>query len=219
MNIFDIIGPIMIGPSSSHTAGIVRIGLMCKSILNTVPKKVTITWYGSLATTYVGHGSDKAIIAGLLGFQTDDKNIIDSLDIAKKEGMDFCFETSKIVQGHPNTVKVSALNDKGQMQEIIASSVGGGAIIVQKIDNLDVLIDGTYDTLFINHIDEKGVVKNVTDILYKYQVNIGAMKVYRSEKSGNAIMVIESDHVLTEEITKAIEQADHVKKAIIIPKI
>lgn len=219
MNIFDIIGPIMIGPSSSHTAGVVRIGLMCKSILNTIPKKVTITWYGSFAKTYVGHGSDKAIIAGLLGFQTDDKNIIDSIDIAKKEGMEFIFETSKVFQSHPNTVKICALNDKGQMQEIVASSVGGGAIIVQKINNLDVLIDGTYDTLFINHIDEKGVVKNVTDILYNFNVNIGAMKVYRSEKSGNAIMVIESDSMLSADIINTIEQAEHVKKAVIIPKI
>lgn len=218
MNTFDIIGPIMIGPSSSHTAGVVRIGLFCKSILNIIPKNVSITWYGSFAKTYVGHGSDKAIIAGLLGLNTDDENIIDSFEIAKSKGMKFSFEASNEETLHPNTVKVVADNDKGNLQEIWATSVGGGRINVVKIDDTEVLLDGKYDTLFTNHVDQKGVIKDVASLLYDYHINVATMKVHRSEKSGNATMTIETDSELTNEVLDSIKKIESIRKAVIIPK-
>ncbi len=219
MNITNIIGPIMIGPSSSHTAGVVKIGLLANKILNCVPKKVTIVWYGSFAKTYIGHGSDKAIIAGLLGMNTSDEGIRNSLEIAKEKGMEFEFKTSSDEGYHPNTLKIIGLNDQNEMRELMAASLGGGSAMIQKIDDIDVVIDGSYDTIFIRHRDARGVVKNVTDALYEYQINIATMRVTRSEKSGDAIMLIEIDDELSDEGLAKISTVENIKKATIIKKI
>ncbi len=219
MNILDIIGPIMIGPSSSHTAGVVKIGLLANRILNCTPKEFTIVWYGSFAKTYIGHGSDKAIVAGLLGMNTYDENIKNSLEIAKEKGIIFNFETSNEEGYHPNTLKIIANNEVGEKRELLAASLGGGSAIIKKIDDMEVSIDGTYDTIFIRHKDQKGVVKMVTDVLYEYNINIATMKVTRSNKSGDAIMLIDIDDYFSEEGLKKISKVDNIKKATIIKKI
>ncbi len=219
MNITDIIGPIMIGPSSSHTAGVVKIGLLANKILNGVPKKVQIIWYGSFAKTYVGHGSDKAIIAGLLGMNTDDERIRNSLEIAESQGIKFEFLTSNEDGYHPNTLKIISTSEDGIERRILAASLGGGSALIQKIDDIDVIIDGNFDTIFIRHHDEKGVVKQVIDILYSYKINIATMRVTRSEKSGDAIMLIEIDDALLEDGLEKIEAISSIKKANIIKKI
>ncbi len=219
MNITNIIGPIMIGPSSSHTAGVVKIGLLANRILNCVPKKVTIVWYGSFAKTYIGHGSDKAIIAGLLGMNTSDEGIRKSLETAKELGMEFEFKTSNDEGYHPNTLKIIGLNDQNEQRELMAASVGGGSAMIQRIDDIEVIIDGSYDTIFIRHHDEKGVVKNVANALYDFEINIATMRVTRSEKSGDAIMLIEIDDKLSDEGLDKISKVQGVKKATIIKKI
>ncbi len=219
MNITDIIGPIMIGPSSSHTAGVVKIGLLANRILNCVPKKVTIVWYGSFAKTYVGHGSDKAIIAGLLGMNTSDEGIRNSLEIAKERGMEFEFKICNDEGYHPNTLRIIGTNDQNEVRELMAASLGGGSAMIQKIDDIEVVIDGSYDTIFIRHRDEKGVVKNVTDALYEYQINIATMRVTRSEKSGDAIMLIEIDDELPNEGLEKISKIKSIKKAVVVKKI
>lgn len=219
MNMFDIIGPIMIGPSSSHTAGVVRIGLLSKSILGITPKDVTITWYGSFSKTYIGHGSDKAIIAGLLGLDTFDERIRDSFSLAKEQNMTFNFVSSTEDYPHPNTVKITAKDDLGNVKNIVAKSVGGGAIEIVQIDDLSVSIDGSYDTLITTHIDKSGVIKNVANILYENKINIATMKVHRSEKNGNAMMIIESDNDLDNNVLLEVKQLPNIKHSVIVKKI
>ncbi len=219
MNISDIIGPIMIGPSSSHTAGVVKIGLLVNRILDYSPKNVTVVWYGSFAKTYVGHGSDKAIIAGLLGMNTFDERIRNSLEIAQEEGLKFSFQTASNDGFHPNTLKIISYNDNGDKKEILASSLGGGAAVIKKIDDIDVYIDGSYDTIFIKHKDEKGVIKEVTDILYKYHINIATMRVLRSEKSGKAIMLIEIDDKIGQDGLCELEKVKNIDSASVIKKV
>ncbi len=219
MNIYDIIGPIMIGPSSSHTAGVVRIGLLSNRILNCVPKKVTIVWYGSFAKTYVGHGSDKAIIAGLLGMTTDDENIRNSLELAKEAGMEFEFKTSNEEKSHPNTLKIIGINDLGEERVLMASSLGGGSAVITKIDDIDVVINGSYDTIFVRHKDERGVVKDVTNVLYEHNINIATFTVNRSERSGDAIMLIEIDDELDEAGLEKLRHVKNLKKVSVVKKV
>ncbi len=219
MNIYDIIGPIMIGPSSSHTAGVVKIGLLTNKLLNCTPKHVTVVWYGSFAKTYIGHGSDKAIIAGLLGMSPDDTKIRNSLSIAENMGLEFEFKTSNFDSLHPNTLRIIATDENNKTTEILAASLGGGSAVIQKIDDIDVIIDGSYDTIFIRHIDEKGAVKKVTDILYEYEINIATMRVTRSEKNGDAIMLIEIDDVLNKEGLTMLAKIDCINKITVIKKV
>ncbi len=219
MNIFNIIGPIMIGPSSSHTAGVVRVGLISYNIFGKTPKDIEVIFYGSFAKTYIGHGSDKAIMGGLLGMNTNDENIRHSLSLAKKNGINFKFTTSEDITKHPNTLKIIGKSIKDDIITITGESVGGGNIVIRKINDLAVELDGTYDTILINHVDLPGVVKNVTSVLYENKINIANMKVYRSEKGGNAMMIIESDEKLEETITTKISDIINIKNATIIPKI
>ncbi len=219
MNISDIIGPIMIGPSSSHTAGVVKIGLLVSRILDYAPKEVTIIWYGSFAKTYVGHGSDKAIIAGLLGMNTYDEKTRDSLDIAKATGLKYTFKTETNEDFHPNTLKIISINEQGDKKEVLASSLGGGSAVIKKIDDIEVMIDGSYDTIFVRHKDEKGVINEITDILCKYNINIATMRVLRSEKSGKAIMLIEIDDILEKDGLAEISNVKNIHSASIIKKV
>ncbi|MCL2015266.1 MAG: L-serine ammonia-lyase, iron-sulfur-dependent subunit beta [Defluviitaleaceae bacterium] len=192
MNIFDILGPIMIGPSSSHTAGVVRIGNIARRILGATPNKAIVQFHGSLAKTYKGHGSDKAIIAGLLGFPPDDVRIRDSLGLSPD--LDYKIEVVELENAHPNTVLLELFSEKLQKTlKMQAASVGGGNILVQKINEIDVLFDGYHDTLVIIHKDKPGAVSLVSNVLAVEKINIAEMKMYRSKKGGQAIMIIELD--------------------------
>ncbi len=219
MNISDIIGPIMIGPSSSHTAGVVKIGLLANRIFNCIPTNVTIVWYGSFAKTYVGHGSDKAIIAGLLGMNPCDENIRNSLEIAKDFGLNFSFKTAENDGYHPNTLKIIATISDGSQKEILASSLGGGSAVIKKINDVDVVLDGSYDTIIIQHTDKKGVIKEVSDILYECNINIATMRVIRSEKSGSATMLIEIDDTIQKDSLLKLSSLPNISKASIIKKV
>ncbi|MFV0503100.1 MAG: L-serine ammonia-lyase, iron-sulfur-dependent subunit beta [Lachnospirales bacterium] len=213
MNIFDIVGPIMIGPSSSHTAGVVRIGQICNKIFGKADK-YEIIFYESFAKTYNGHGSDKAIIGGLLNMNPWDDNLPKALEIAKKKNMNYTMSTSTDKSEHPNAVLVKANNTS-----VLGFSVGGGNILIKKINDVNVEIDGKYDTIFINHIDEPGVIHEVTEVLYKYAINIANMKVYRSEKGGNAIMIIEIDGTINPNVTQELNSKCKINKSTIIPSI
>lgn len=216
MNIFDIIGPVMVGPSSSHTAGLVRIGMAVYKILGAVPAVIEIKFHGSLAKTYKGHGSDKAIISGLLGFHPDDERIKDSLDIADQKGIQYSFITVDLTDAHPNTVIITAATSEGETINVQAESTGGGNILIRNIDGIEVEFDGQYDTLVIRHSDAPGAVALVTNILAVMQVNIANMKVYRSRKGGDAIMIISTDGQLEKSLGKTIESLPHIKRATVI---
>ena len=213
MQIFDILGPVMIGPSSSHTAGIVRIGNIARGILGHTPSHARIQFHGSLAKTYRGHGSDRAIVAGLLGFATDDMRIRDSLELSGDMGLSYEIETTTIEEAtlHPNTVLLFL-----ESLTLQAASVGGGNILVQKINDIDVLFSGYYDTLIILHKDTPGAVAQVTNVLGMQKINIAEMKMYRAKKGGRAIMVIEVDGSICTDISGAIEKLAPIEQVTLI---
>ncbi|MFY9176091.1 MAG: L-serine ammonia-lyase, iron-sulfur-dependent subunit beta [Caldicoprobacterales bacterium] len=200
MNVFDIIGPIMVGPSSSHTAGAARIGKIVRNLLGQEPVEAIIELHGSFAQTYKGHGTDRAIIGGLLGFDPHDLRIRDSLNIAAKQGFHFTIKQVNLKDAHPNTARISVRDGSGKRVVVTAASVGGGNVVVRDINGLEVDFTGRSHTIIIPHKDAPGVVASVTGLLSSYNINIGKMKVYRKRRGGEAIMVIEVDQEIDQAV-------------------
>lgn len=195
MDLFDLIGPVMIGPSSSHTAGAARIGLTARNLLGEELVRAEIGLHGSFAKTYRGHGTDRALVGGLMGMQVDDERLRDSLSIARDAGLSVNFQHINIRGAHPNTVRLTVTGESGRMLEVEAASVGGGNIEVHKIDGLDVKFTGKENTLIIRHTDVMGAIASITGTLAKNQVNIANMQGYRRQQGGDAMIVMELDGV------------------------
>jgi L-serine dehydratase len=194
MNIFDVIGPIMIGPSSSHTAGAVRLANLARTVLGEPVGRAVIGLHGSFAQTYAGHGTDVALIAGLQNWRPDDKRIPDSFKYAKESGLDICFEIIDLGEGaHPNSVRFHLTGIDGNKVQIIGSSVGAGRIVVTEIDGFQLELFGELPTLIVTHLDRPGAIAQVTQILYRQGVNIARMKVSRKKRGAAALMVLETD--------------------------
>ena len=193
IDIFDIIGPIMVGPSSSHTAGAVRIGRMARTLLGEEPCKAAIHLHGSFAETGVGHGTDRALVAGLLGMASDDYDIPRSFEIAAERGLSFTFDAIDLRDAHPNSVLLEVESTTGTTLSMEACSLGGGRILVTKIDGVSLSFTGSYHTLIIHNKDERGYISNVTQALSLAKVNIANMSLNRNTRGGSAIMVIETD--------------------------
>lgn len=193
MNLFDIIGPVMVGPSSSHTAGAVKIGNISRKLLGETPKEAKIYFHGSFLATGKGHGTDKALLAGLLGLPVDDPDIPRSFVLARERGLDFSYEGIDLGDVHPNSVKLVLTGKKGKQLEIIAASIGGGRVQITEIDGLSANFCGDYPTLIVHNLDQPGHVTEVTSMLARESINIAAMQLYRSKRGGNAVMVIECD--------------------------
>ena len=219
MNVFDIIGPVMVGPSSSHTAGAVRIGRIARELLGEQPVKISILLYGSFAQTYKGHGTDKALIAGLMGMLPDDERIPSSLQLAREANIAFSFETTTETPSHPNTALIKIWADSGKCVVVEGSSTGGGDILITKINGMDVSFTGQYHTVIISHTDSPGAIAAVTNLLANYAINIGNMKVYRSAKGGDAIMVIETDQEIDKALGVILENLPKVSNVVIIRPI
>ncbi len=196
MNIFDIMGPVMVGPSSSHTAGAVRIGLISRRLLGSQPTTATLMLHGSFAATGTGHGTDKALVAGLLGMQPDDPDIPRAFALAEQAGMTLTIGTVALRGAHPNTVVITLTNAEGRTLEINASSLGGGRVRVNSLDGLEASFTGDYPTLIIRNEDRPGLVADVAHLLSDRNVNIATMQLYRDRRGGLAVMVIESDQVI-----------------------
>ncbi len=216
MNVFDVLGPIMIGPSSSHTAGAVRIGRIVKILIGENIKEANIIFYGSFAAAYKGHGTDKGIIAGLLGYDVADAEIRDSINIARKRGLSFSFGKSFDDSTHPNMASISAVGKSGKKISITAASTGGGNILVSNINGIEVEFSCQYHTLIVPHRDQPGAISLVTHILAAHNINIASMKVFRKEKKGNAIMVIETDQELDNEISREVRKLPGIIDCIIV---
>ena len=185
-NIFDILGPVMIGPSSSHTAGAARIGLIARQLFGRQPEKATVYLHGSFAATGKGHGTDKALIAGLLGMLPDDEN--------------------KDIKGaHPNTAQIVMEAEGVPTMKMQAHSIGGGRIKVCKLDGIDVNFSGEACTLIIRNIDEPGRIMDVSAALSKAEINIATMQVFRDKRGGCAVMVVETDQVIPKEAIEDLE--------------
>ena len=219
MDVLDIIGPVMIGPSSSHTAGAVRIGKVAASLLGTKPVKAEIMLHGSFAETYKGHGTDKALLAGIMGMEPDDERIRNSLEIAKKIGLEYEFEKTYIENAHPNTACIILWDKDGHKCSIEAASVGGGSILVKKVNGMDVEFSGRYETLIVLHEDVAGMIAEVTYFMAQRGINIGSFRCVREEKGGTAVMIIECDSVVPKSVVDEIKKQPHVLSCVRIEKL
>ncbi|MCL0101019.1 L-serine ammonia-lyase, iron-sulfur-dependent subunit beta, partial [Peptococcaceae bacterium] len=203
-SVFDIIGPSMIGPSSSHTAGAAKIGLMARSIFGVQPKKVKIVFYGSFAKTYKGHGTDLAVVGGLLGYHADDQRIVDSINTAQKVGMTIDISTSDEETAHPNTVKI-IMEHGDKTFEVVGISPGGGKAELVEVNGFKVKAYVDSNFLLVFHNDRKGVIATVAGLLASHDINIGTMKVDRKAKGAEALMLIQADQPVPKKISKALE--------------
>ncbi|MBI3579169.1 MAG: L-serine ammonia-lyase, iron-sulfur-dependent, subunit beta [Ignavibacteriales bacterium] len=209
-SLFDILGPIMIGPSSSHTAGASRIGYIARQLLHDEPKKAIITLYNSFAKTHKGHGTDKAIIGGILGFGPDDERIRDSHELAKKAGLEWEFKfVGDFVRFHSNTARIKLFAKKGGTVEVVGASLGGGRIKIQEIEGFPVDFNAQTHTVVIIADDVPGSIQHISGAIAQRQVNIANMFVSRMENVAN--MVIELDQALDEDTLKEIGNFSWVK--------
>ena len=193
INIFDMMGPVMVGPSSSHTAGAARIGNMGRTLLGEEVARADIGLYGSFAETGYGHGTDRALLAGLLGMKPDDLRIPNAYEEANRAGMAYSFRTVELRDAHPNTALLELTGKSGKKLTLQASSIGGGAIVVNKIDGIDVNFTGDFNTLIVRNQDESGWGAAMTSILSQVHINVANMSVNRHRRGGDALMVIETD--------------------------
>lgn len=213
MNVFDILGPVMVGPSSSHTAGAVRIGRVARQLLTEAPVYADIALYGSFATTGRGHGTDKALIAGLLGMKEDDIRIPKSFELAHEKNLSFFFsQTDSLKDAHPNTAVLNLQSASGKRIAIQAASIGGGRIMVHKIDGISVNFSACMPTLVVHNYDLPGHIAAVTKFLYEHDINIASMHLNRVSRGDYAVMVLETDQKISREILCQIEKCKGVIK-------
>ncbi len=210
MTIFDILGPVMVGPSSSHTAGAVRIGLLARRLLGGDPIGAELILHGSFAATGRGHGTDRALIAGLLGMAPDDPRIPQSFALANGAGLSFHFQNGVLKDAHPNSVRIKAMRADGGRIDLTAASLGGGRVRVMALDGMPAGFSGEKHTLIIRHRDQVGQVAIATRILSGDRVNIASMQLYRSARGGEAIMIIESDEAIASSTLRAIRGTEGV---------
>jgi len=199
-NVFDIIGPIMIGPSSSHTAGAVRLGRLARAIAGGTPASARIRLYGSFAQTHRGHGTDRALVAGLLGHTPADERIRHALDEAKTKRVGVTIRAARGEPAHPNTARFDLTSPDGRRVRVLGASLGGGTVRVSEIDGYDIEISGDYHTLLVRHIDRPGMIATVTALLAKAKVNVAQMRVSRKRKGGHALMSIKADQHVTQRV-------------------
>lgn len=201
IGLFDVIGPVMVGPSSSHTSGAASIAWTARQIFTGVPVKAEFTLYGSFADTYMGHGTDRALVGGVLGFKPDDMRIRDSFEIAKRQGLHVNIKADGVTETrHPNTVDILMETAEGHSLKVRGESLGGGRMRITRLNNIDVDITGEYSTLIVGHKDEAGTIAFITGKLAEHNMNIAFMKLFREEKGSNAVTVIETDDYLPPEL-------------------
>jgi L-serine dehydratase len=218
-SVFDMIGPVMIGPSSSHTAGVVRIARTALKLLGGRPDEAEIVFYNSFARTYEGHGSDRAIIAGLLDFKTDDKRIKESLELAEKEGLKFKFKSIGNASAlHPNTIRLN-LKRGGKKLEVVGESKGGGLINIAEVNGFKADFSASLHTLIITAGDVKGSIAFIADVLAHDDCNIATMSVSRKGKHDVACQVIEMDSGIKPVTLEYLRSLSWVKDVIYIPDI
>lgn len=208
-SVFDIIGPVMIGPSSSHTAGAARIGRVARTLFGRQPEWAKVYLYGSFAETYKGHGTDVAIIGGLMDYDTFDERIKTAFEDAEKIGFTFEFIPEEEEKDHPNTAKV-VIGDKDSVMELTGISIGGGKMEVVELNGFPLRLSGNYPALLVVHQDRSGLIASVSNALAKRDVNIAHMEVGRKEKGEMALMVIEVDQLIDDEIIKELRALPHI---------
>ena len=196
LSAFDILGPIMIGPSSSHTAGAARLAAVAARIAGPDIRSVTFTLFGSFSETYRGHGTDRALLAGILEMAPDDERLPVSYALAEQKGIVFSFVPSDQQVDHPNTVSIDAQNAQGRTTHITGVSLGGGAVEIRDINGVEVSITGEYPTLIVEHLDKPGMIALMSRALSEENINIAFMRVFRKEKGTKAYTVMETDQIV-----------------------
>ena len=204
LDIFDILGPVMVGPSSSHTAGAVRIGAMARALLGSQPVAADIGLHGSFAETGQGHGTDRALVAGLLGMRPDDLDIPRSFAIAEEKGLEFHIHPVQLRDAHPNTAVLVVTDAAGKQVTVQGVSIGGGRIRVDKLNGVEVNFTGAYSTLVVRHRDVAGQLSRITNELAVGGVNIANMSLVRSRRGGDVLTIIETDQQLEPDLVKRI---------------
>ena len=219
VSLLDIIGPVMVGPSSSHTAGACRLGLLARCLVGGTPQRATIELHGSFARTGEGHGTDKAIVGGLMGFRPDDERLRTALDIMEREALAYTFEkTSLGDDAHPNSVRIT-LERGDRRSQMVGASLGAGRVLVTEIDGYPVEVSGNLHTIVLVAEDVKGSVARIATILADANVNIATLKLTRKERGGDAFMVIEVDHEPEERVRDDIRGLPWVKWAFRLDKV
>lgn len=219
LNVFDIVGPVMIGPSSSHTAGAARIGLVARCLLGTAPVRADIRLHGSFAKTYRGHGTDKALVAGILGIQPDDIRLRDSLSLARDAGLAVSFDEIALEDAHPNTALITLTDRNGHTVSVQGASVGGGNILITRVNGMAVEITGQYPTLIVLHRDAPGTIAAVTEEMSRRGVNICNFRLSREEKGGVAVMTIEMDGSADAELNDRVQKLPNVLSSTLLTPI
>lgn len=218
-SVFDIIGPIMIGPSSSHTAGAARLAKVASVIAGEKIKRVDFYLHGSFAKTYKGHGTDKALVAGILGMEPWDDRLKTSFEIAREKNIELIFHEVDLGDVHPNTVKFAITKENGNTSSVTGSSIGGGNIIIFNVDGQEVDFKGDYPTLITKHKDIPGIVSKITTLLYNENINIGTIKLYRNSRGLEATMALETDEILSQPIVDKIKTIPEIISVKIINPI
>lgn len=208
-SVFEIMGPIMVGPSSSHTAGALMIGRIARSMFGRQPKQAIVTLYGSFASTYKGHGTDIAIVGGILNFNTDDERVISSYQLAEEAGITVTFIISEESKRHPNTAQIELLDEAGKLV-VMGISVGGGKIQIVSVNGFDLRLTGESPTLLVLHEDRAGMIAKVAGLLGDHQINIGHMEVSRKTKGSDALMAIETDQPIPDSLQEKINSLPYI---------
>ena len=217
ISVFDVLGPNMIGPSSSHTAGAAVIGALAGKIMTPPIKKVEFTLYGSFAKTYQGHGTDRALLGGVMGFSTDDTRIRDSFRIAREWGIAYTFTPNETETDiHPNTVDIRMENETGQVMTVRGESLGGGKVRIVRINGVSVDFTGEYSSVIVIQQDQPGVVAHITKVISDLGINIAFLRLFRDAKGHTAYTIVESDSRLPEDILDALRENPNIRDVMLV---
>lgn len=212
-SVFDIIGPVMVGPSSSHTAGPVRIGQIARRLFDSEPEKVLVRLYGSFAETYKGHASDVAVVGGILNYETDDPRIPDSLIHAREKGIEVSFVKEDSIPDHPNTLDI-VLTKGSETMEISAISIGGGVVRITELNGFPLKLSGENPAILIFHKDIYGTIASVAATIASKEINISSMDVSRMGKGDIALMTLETDQPVSQELIDLIAKKENISRVI-----
>lgn len=217
ISVFDVLGPNMIGPSSSHTAGVAVIAFLAHKMIGGQLKRVEFTLYGSFAKTYHGHGTDRALLGGIMGFHTDDTRIRDSFRIAQERGLEYSFSVNETETDiYPNTVDICMTNTQGQSLSVRGESLGGGKVRIVRINHVEVDFTGEYSAVIVVHQDKPGVVAHITKCLSDRNVNIAFMRLFREAKGSRAYTIVESDDRLPSNIEENLKENCNVHEVMVV---
>ncbi|GAA0460951.1 L-serine ammonia-lyase, iron-sulfur-dependent subunit beta [Alkalibacillus silvisoli] len=214
-SVFDIIGPVMIGPSSSHTAGAARIGKMARELFGRQPDWAKIHLYGSFAKTYQGHGTDVALVGGILGFDTYDERIKDALNLAEEANVNIEFIEEDGASEHPNTARIEMGDEDGEF-ELVGISIGGGKAEITELNGFELRLSGQSPAILVMHNDRFGAIASVTSVLAGNEINIGHMEVARKEEGKEAMMIIETDERIPDYVMDELNNCENILQVVTI---